>query len=504
MKRKAIGVMGLTLCVFFQGIVAGGAEKDTLVVAYKSNIKTLGFSNPTTRKAFILAHNWADTLVYRDPQKKELVPCLAESYGPLGKNSIEFRLRKGIRFHNGEPFNAHAVKASFDYLNDVNLLPSLPYGFLKKVTVVDDSTVRIDTTVPYEIALDVIANILLIYPPKYLKEVGVETFGKHPVGTGPYQFVAWPGPSEIVFKANPHYFGGPKGKPKIPNLKIVMIPEELARIEALMSGRIDLIRGGSVAPDQVQFLKTNPNVKISKADTMRVFFLVMDVFGRTGTAFFKDRRVRMALNHAIDKKAIIKEVLKGYAKPTHAAATPLHFGYAKDVATYPYDPARAKKLLAESGYPDGFNIDLYFIRDESVAEEIAKYLNAVGISTRLVIRKRWRDLYRELVGGKTPLIFLPTGGYSIFDASAIMNLYFRLDSPRCLGSDPVIDRLLKEADQTSDTEHRRRLLAEAQAIIAKEAYWVPLYYGNSIAAMQKGLDFQTSYDEIDRYFTASW
>lgn len=358
MKRKAIWVIGLALCILFQGIVAGGAEKDTLVVAYKAQFKTLGFSNPTTRKAFVLAHNWADTLIYRDPQKKELVPCLAESYGPVGKNSIEFRLRKGIRFHNGEPFNAHAVKASFNYLKDLKLLPSLPYGFLKKVTVLDDHTVRIDTAVPYQIALDVIANILLIYPPKYLKEVGVEAFGKHPVGTGPYEFVAWPGPSEIVFKANPHYFGGPKGKPRIPNLKIVVIPEELARIEALFSGKVDLIRGGSVAPDQVQFLKANPNIKISKADTMRLFMLVMDVFGKTGPTVFKDRRVRMALNHAIHKEAITREVLKGYAKPTHAASTPLHFGYAKDVASYPYDPAKARKLLAEAGYPNGFNMDL--------------------------------------------------------------------------------------------------------------------------------------------------
>ena len=504
MRIKPLSIVGFALWLIFQAGWVCCAQKDTLVVAYKSHIKTLGFSKPTTRKAFVLAHNWADTLVYRDPQKKTLVPCLAESYRSVGKNSIQFRLRKGIRFHNGEPFNADAVKASFDYLKDIELMSSLPYGFLKGVEVLDEYTVRINTTVPYPIALEVIANILLIYPPKYFREVGLEAFGKHPIGTGPYRFKDWSTPSEIVFEANPHYFGGPKGKPMIPNLRIVMIPEELARIEALLSGRVDLIRGGSVAPDQIQFLKVNPNIKISKAETMRIFFLIMDTTDRTKIPFFKDKRVRKALNYAIDKQALVKKVLKGYAKTADSVVTPLHFGYTKDVATYPYDPAKAKKLLEEAGYPNGFDVDLYYIRDETVAEELAEYLKRVGIRTHLVIKKRWLDLYGEIVGGNAPLTFLPTGGYSIFDASAVLNLYFLKDSPRCLGSNLEIDRILRQADQTTDVDRRNRLLAKAQKIISEEAFWVPLYYGNSIAAMKKDLNFQTSYDEIDRYFNAFW
>ena len=126
------------------------------------------------------------------------------------------------------------------------------------------------------------------------------------------------------------------------------------------------------------------------------------------------------------------------------------------------------------------------------------------LKTNLVIKKRWRDLYGEIVGGNTGLVFLPTGGYSIFDASAILNLYFLMDSPRCLGSTWEIDRILRQADQTADVDRRHRLLAKAQKIISEEAFWVPLYYGNSVSAMKKDLNFQTSYDEIDRYFDASW
>lgn len=334
--------------------------------------------------------------------------------------------------------------------------------------------------------------------------MGVEAFGKHPIGTGPYRFKDWSDPSEIVFEANPHYFGGPKGKPKIPNLRIVMISEELVRIEALISGRVDLIRGGSVAPDQLQILELDPDIKISEANTMRIFFLIMDTKERTKTPFFKDKRVRKALNHAIDKEGLVKEVLKDHAKATDSPVTPLHFGYTEDVAVYPYNPSKSKELLQEAGYSNGFEVDLYFIRDESVAERIAEDLNRIGIKTNLVIRKRWPDLYGEILAGSTPLIFLPTGGYSIFDASAVLNLYFRMDSPRCLGTNPEIDRLLRQADDTTDAERRHGFLAKAQKIITEEAFWVPLYYGNSIAAMQKDLNFQTSYDEIDRYFNAYW
>ena len=493
-----------TLSVVFGVTGPGRAGNDTLTVAMKTRVDTLGLSKCTTRETLILCHNWADTLVYRDPNNLKLVPCLAESYEFVEKNTIEFKLRKGVRFHNGEPFDANAVKTSLNYLRDLKLLPSKPYSHLEKVIVLDDFTVRIISTVHNRLALEAIANILFIYPPQYLQKVGIEGFGRHPVGTGPYRFVSWADRREIVFEANPDYFGGPKGKPRIPNLKVKIIPEELIRIEALLRGKVDLIRGGSVSPDQVPFLEKQPNIKLDKTQTMRIFFLVMDAFGRTGVKYFKDKRVRRAINHAIDKEAIVKKILGGCAKTTDTVTTPFHFGYEKDVMRYSYDPATAKKLLAEAGYPNGFNVDFFFTRDETVAEEISKYLEAVGITTNLKFRDKWRDLYYEIVSGNTPLFFIASGGYSIFDAASVMNLYFPMSSPRCFGSNRQINRLLTQADNTIDTTERKQLLSEAQKIIAGEAFWVPLFYGNYLAVMNKKLDFKQSRDEIDRYFNVSW
>lgn len=137
-------------------------------------------------------------------------------------------------------------------------------------------------------------------------------------------------------------------------------------------------------------------------------------------------------------------------------------------------------------------VDLFCIRDEKVAEEIADYHRQAGIEANLVIRKRWCDLYRDIVAGKTPLIFLLTGGYSIPDANAVFNLYFLMNSPRCLGSNSEIDSLLRRADHTADAMHRPKFLTKKTKIITGEDFWVPLSYGNSIATMNRDLEFQTS------------
>ncbi|MBK5100476.1 MAG: hypothetical protein JJE15_05710 [Desulfobacteraceae bacterium] len=471
----------------------------------KTKLTTLGIEGSTTRPTVVLCHNWGDTLVSRDPVKKEIVPCLAESYRLVGTNAIEFELRRGIKFHNGEPFNAHAVKFSVDLFKSPDSLTSKYFKKFKEVTVLDEHTVRIESSGSNRLDLEVIANMLIMYPPQYYKKAGKKRFGTHPIGTGPYQFVSWERPSEIVFKANPHYFGDPKGKAQIPELKIWSISEEMLRIEGLMTGQVDLIRSGSVSPEQLQFLEASPKIKIRKADIIRNYFIIMDALGRSGVDYFKDRRVRRALNHAINKDEIIKKVLKGCATINHSVTTPYHFGHEPDVLNYPYDPAKARKLLAEAGYPYGFSIDLYAARDESDTEAIARYLKAVGVKTNIKwMGGKWDILYKKLLAGKVPLAFINWGSYSVFDASAILDPYFMLDDPLCYGSTPQIDSLLRRAHKIGSQEKCKALYSKALRMIAQEAFWVPLYYGNSVAAMNKDLNFEPSYDEIDRYFTASW
>jgi len=497
--------LALILTLSFGHNPSAWSGNETLVVGMQLHFDSLCQTRSTSRQTLLLSHNWSDTLIYRDPDKQELVPCLAESYRIGEDGALEFTLRKGVRFHNGEPLTAEAVRFSMEVFRAPKARSRNLFRAFGDVRVVDEQTVRIHTTLHPRVALEILANVFFIYPPGYYQKVGGEAFGKHPIGTGPYRFVSWDEEGHLRFEAHSDYFGSPKGKPRIPHLIIRIIPEQIIRIEMLLNGELDLIRSGSIAPEQIQYLERHPDITVRRANILRNFFLLMDARGRSGTDFFKQRKVRRAVNLAINRQHLVTDVLCGYAKVNHGVATPQHFGYEPDIRTYAYDPERAQTLLTEAGYPDGFNVDLYVHRDESVAEALAQDLRAVGIRAEI----RWMEgrvdrLIEKIRNGETPFAFFTWGSYSIFDASAILHPWFLQDEPLCHGTTPEIDRLLRRSDRSGSEKERKRLLSRAQQLIAEEAFWAPLYYGNSVAAMRSALDFRPSYDEVDRYFLATW
>lgn len=505
MKYKLLVCLAILAIPGFISPVSCPAGGDTLVVGIKTYLNSLSTTESSTRQTLVLSHNWADTLVYRDPYHKRLVPCLAEAFRLVGQNTFEFTLRPGIRFHNGEPLTSEAVRFSMEVFRAEDSLSRKLFQSFSPVEVIDELTFRITSTLHPRPALEVLANMLFIYPPGYYKKVGKEAFGKKPKGTGPYRFVSWNNKNEILFHSNPDYFGAPKGLPKIPKLTIRTIPEQMLRIEALLKGEVDLLRGGSVSPEHLAFLEQSEGIAVKRADIIRNYFLTMDALGRSGVDFFKDPLVRRAVNHAINRERIARDILKGCAIVNYGAATPQHFGFEPDIRTYPYDPQRAREYLSRAGYPDGFGVDFYAFRDESDAEAIAEDLKAVGIDVRMNwLGGRWDLLFTKLKAGELPLALVTWGSYSIFDASAILNPYFLEGDPLCQGTSAEIDRALREAEKCGIEERRKMLLSKAQKAIAEEALWAPLYYGNSIAAMREDLKFQPFYDEIDRFFQASW
>lgn len=505
MMTRMIRRMGLALALCLGFSSHAGAGDDTLVVAMKVSFDSLCQTRSSSRQTLILCHHWADTLVYRDPDRKEIVPCLAESYRVLDGNTLEFTLRPGIRFHNGEPLTAEAVRYSMEVFREPDALSRKLFRAFGEVEVVDERTVRIPASLHPSAALELLANVFFILPPRYHREVGGEAFGQRPVGTGPYRFVSWESPSRVRFETNPDYLGPPKCKPRIPNLEIRVIPEVMIRIEALLTGQVDVIRSGSITPEQIQFLRSHPDIRVRGVNILRNFFLVMDAKGRSGVDYFKNHLVRRAVNHAVNRQRIVEDILQGMAELNHGAATPLHFGYEPDIRTYAYDPDRARRLLAKAGFPNGFSVDFYAYRDESVAEAIVQDLMAVGIRAKLHwMAGRWDRLFGKLRGGEVPLAFITWGSYSIFDASAILNHLFLEEGPLCQGTTPEIAELLQRADRCDSGEERGGLLSRAQQLIALEAFWAPLYYGHSVAAMRKELGYRPYYDEVDRYFLAEW
>ncbi len=501
----------LTICMVFSLLFAIGdafcqPKKDTLVVCLgKAKPGSLDPAVSNTRQVLTLYHNWGDTLFYRDPVDGTILPCLAQSYRFLDNGDLELSLRKGIVFHNGEPFNAAAVKFSVNLLKKSDSRVSQYLINIQDVVILDDYTVRIEVVKPIPTFLQLLANVVFIYPPGYYRQVGKKGFGQHPVGTGPYQWVSRKGPLEMDFEANPRYFGKPKGKAKIPKLKLLTIKETIPQMEALISGKVDLIRSGCVNPEQSFFLEQTDQVKLLSTNILRVYFLVMDAQGRSGATPFKNKKVRQAVNHAIDRQSILKNAFGGYGLISDSVLSPLHFGYEKDVTHYPYDPARAGELLAEAGYPNGFEVEYYPINNESAAENILENLKAVGIRAKPQwMLGKWDHLYRRFLNGKLPLVFLTWGSYSIFDAGALLNNFFMADSYACYGTTPEIDRLLKQANGSQDLKKRKRLFSRAQKCISEEAFWAPICSVEVLCAMHKDLHFQPAMDEIDRYFTAFW
>ncbi len=506
MKRFFLILCIVLSCLNITGEVFSETQKDTLTVCLgKAQPKSLDPAVSNTRQVLTLYHNWGDALLYRDPVTGEIVPGLAESYRILGNGDMELTLRKGVRFHNGEPFNGAAVKFSLDLLKKSGSRVSRYLMGIKDVVVLDDHRVRIEVVKPIPTLSQLLANVLFIYPPGYYQKVGKKGFGRHPVGTGPYRFVSNEGFTEMNFERNYRYFGGPKGIAKIPKLKIRITKETIPQMEALIAGEVDLMRSGCVNPEQVPFLKQADQVKIVSTDILRVYFLVMDAQGRSGATPFKDKKVRQAVNHAIDREKIVREAFNGFAVSSHSVVSPLHFGYENRVTRYPYDPARARQLLAEAGYPTGFDTDYYAINNESAAESILEDLKAVGIRAKPKwMMGKWDQLYEKFLKGKTPLVFLTWGSYSIFDAGALLNHFFMGDSRACYGTTPEINRLLEQANGSPDPEEREKLLSKAQKRISEEAFWVPICSVEIICAMHKDLQFQPAMDEIDRYFLASW
>ena len=268
---------------------------------------------------------------------------------------------------------------------------------------------------------------------------------------------------------------------------------------------MDLIRSGSVNPEQAPILNEVDHLKILSTKNLRVYFLVMDAKGRNGETPFKDKKVRQAVNHAIDRESIIENAFNGFAATSGSVVSPLHFGYEKNLPRYPYDPAKARKLLAEAGYPNGFSTDFYTINNESAAETVVKNLKAVGIRVNVKwMMGKWDKMYEKFLAGEIPLSFMTWGSYSIFDAGALMNHFFMADSSACYGTTPEINDLLKQADGVWNHEKRKILFSRAQKQIAELAFWVPICSVEVICAMQKNLQFQPALDEIDRYFMAVW
>ncbi len=492
--------------------VTAGKADDTLAWSTGNEIDTADLYYQNLREVVIVAHLVCDTLMHHDPISGAYKPLLAEAYRWVDDLTLEMTLRKGIKFHDGRDFGAEDVAYTLNYASKPEnaVVTALVADWIKEVEVVGPDQVRIHAKHPTPAALEYLSGVTPIYPRGHYESATPAADGKPrnsrgglvPICTGPYKITKFtPGQSAEMVK-NPDYFAAsPKGQPSIGKIVYRTIPNAATQVAELITGGVDWIWDAS--PDNAAKLGKLPNIAVKAAPTTRMSFLSLDAVGRSGKNPMQDVRVRRAVYHAIDRASITRDLVGEGAAVLDSMCAPAQFGCTTDVAVYPYDPAKAKQLLAEAGYPDGFSMPLYAYRDRPYSEAVVGFLRKIGITAELRFMQ-WTAL-RPIVQqeGKAQMAQLTWGSQGILDASASVGNYFE-GSADDYARDAEIIEWLKAADSTTDVATRKELYAKALRKIADQAYFVPIFLYGRNYAFNKALDYPVTPDELAHFYLAKW
>ena len=453
-----------------------------LVVVQNSDAKSLDpqVSNdvPTHRVTL----NIYDRLIEKD-KDMNLVPGLAENWKQIDPLTLELKLRKNVKFHNGEPFSAKDVVFS---LNRAKEAPSLIAYFsdIEKVEAVDDYTVRITTKKPYGPLVNYLAHIGAgIMNEKAVKERGAD-YGQHPVGTGPFVFQSWTSGDKIVLKANPDYY---KGKAASDTLTFKVVPEGTNRTIALETGEADIAY--DVDPIDVEMVKSNPDLKLAQNSAMSVTYLGFN----TKKAPFDKKEVRQAIAYATNVDDIIGAVFLGAAKKANSPVSPYVFGYNKDAKLYTQNIEKAKALLAQAGYPNGFKAKIW-TNDKSVRKDTAvilqDQLKQIGIDVQIEILE-WGSYLDRVANGEHEMFIL--GWSSSADSDSALYALFHSKNlggagNRTFYENKRVDELLDKARESTVPADRIEYYKELQNILQEDLPFFTLIYPDDITGMQKNVE----------------
>ncbi|AEF56269.1 ABC transporter substrate-binding protein [Marinomonas posidonica] len=480
-------------------------SNDTLVYASDSEPENVSPYHNNLREGVILSHMAWDTLAFRDPSTSEYKPLLAESWEWEDSTHLVFKLRKGIKFHNGDDFSAEDVAFTFNYVvsPESKIVTRKNVDWIDHAEIVDDYTVRLVLVKPFPAALEYLSGPTPIYPAKYFKEVGIEGYSKAPIGTGPYKITkVLTGEGVNLERYDDYFKASPIPKPAIKKLEFRVIPDPDARLAQLMTGDIDWI--WRVPSDQADQMKMMPGLDVKSAETMRIGYLRIDTVSETlKDSPFNNKLVREAVNHAIDRDAFSQDLIRGGSRSVYTPCFPTQFGCDTEAAKkYEYDVDKAKALLAEAGYPDGFETEFYAYRERDLAEAMMGYLSEIGIKANLHFMK-YAALRTDQRAGKVPLSFQTWGSYSVNDASAITSVFFKggIDDS---AKDEAVIKLLDTADSSVDPNTRKKAYSQAIKRISEEAYWVPMFSYSSNYAFSDTLQFTPYPDELPRFYESTW
>lgn len=429
--------------------------------------------------------NLYDTLVGFSPKSFKIEPRLAESWkiSDDGKE-YTFKLRQGVKFHDGTPFDANAVKFTFDRMLDEKHpfyktgpfpFAKFFFGAVKEVRAVDPSTVTFVLNEPFGPFLN---NLTLptaaLVSPQAVEKAGKD-FALQGVGTGAFKFKSWEKGTKLVLEANKDYWGG---APKVNEIIFRPITEDLVRVTELQTGGVDIIADPN--PDSIAGLKANNKFKVLLEPGPHVWWVGLN----TSKKPLDDVRVRQAINYAIDKKAIADEILKGTGSPSTGPLAPVLMGFTKETQGYSYDPERAKSLLKEAG---AFNVKLNFLVPESgsgmqspvpMATAVQSYLKAVGVDVEIQ-KMEWGAFLERIQKGAGKELDMwalswmaGAGDPDMVLSSLLASTSFPPGFNTGYYKNAAVDDLLKQGRVLSDPNKRRPLYEKAYDLISKDAPWI--------------------------------
>src|SRR5436190_3641399 len=498
MRALKVLAVGLTLLSLAApaALAQDRVKSKEIVVGFGAEPRTLlGVTIVDWTTNNMLEHIY-DRLLDRDAKTLKPKAMLATSWKSVNDTTWEFALRQGVKFHNGEPFTAQSVKATFEYMLDPatksHYNTAAYWKGVKEVQVVNDYTVRIVTERPMPNVLDQVSlTNLLILPGKALKDLGPQKLAEKPIGTGPFKFVEWKRDERLVLERNPDYWAGPADASRV---TFRFIPEFSARMAALLSGEIDIMK--DVPPHAIEAVDRSGRAKVRSTVSSRINYLAL-VNLKPGP--MQDVRVRRAMNHAVNVDELITQVLRGHATKMCGPTAPANIDYAP-VECYKHDLPRAQALLKEDGVdPAKLALTLdtpsgRYPLDKDVSLAIAAQLQRLGIKTNVVVNE-WGTHLDKIKNRNTGDMFFLGWGPALYGQGTFEPLFLADQTYSSYGNNKAIDEKIAKAVTLVDAKARAAAYADLQKSVHDEAPWVFLWQQHDLYGVASQIEWTPRADE---------
>lgn len=432
-----------------------------------------------------------EPLIGRD-DNGEVIPFLATDWENVDDSTWNFTLREGVTFHNGEELTAETVKFNIDYVLDEDNDSGYRNYFLpiEEVKIEDDYNFQIITNEPFPDLITRLADNLILMEPNHMEELG-EDAAEEPIGTGPYQFVDWERDQNFKMEAFDDYWDG---EPQIKDVEFKVMPEYSSRLAAFLSGEVDLFN--NIPVDSIDEIESSENGKIESVSSARIFYLALN---NDYEGPLQDKKVRQAVNYAVDVDDILENVLNGHGTKMTGPLSEVNEGYV-ETEDYGYDPDKALELLEEEGVePESISLTLEttngrYPMDSEVAQAIAAQLGEIGIDVEVNVNE-YVTYISKIEEGDIEDMAISSFGTQFVPSNTFESLFLADSASSIFSAPSEMEEMIKEVSPIMDPDERKEYYDELQHMAVEEAAWVPLWQQGDIYAVDEDLTFNPRVDQ---------